>query len=121
MTTEAPILNDADGDGNQHLYTPEFRNEFEYLIPTILNQRAQYRTIEIEQSDRLQAEGDFYRICAKKSGLNRAYWWYMLRINGMYSPTDFTGDRMRKDVLVPMPDYIDSLLQIYLTNNQIRL
>lgn len=119
--TTSPILDDQSSDGNSYYYDKGFRDELEALFPYILNSGVNYATITIENATLIQSSGDFYRICAKKSGLGRAYWWIMLRLNGMTSPTEFVGDRITEQVIVPDPTYFDSLLQTYLTNNNVSI
>lgn len=120
MTIEtSPILDDSEGDGNQTYYDAAFRNTLECLFPSILNSSAGYRTMIIERSDMHQASGDFYRICAKKSGLSRAYWWIMLRLNGHSHPAEYVGDKLVDTILVPDPSYFDELLQKHLTANPV--
>lgn len=101
-----------DGDGDQLFFDPDFCNSIEYLIPYLILNTGN-STLPLTQGDNLQSKYDFYRILAKKTALQRCYWWITMRINGYIQPTDYQGDRSA--IILPDIGYLSSLATSYRT------
>ena len=104
------------GDGDQLYYDPGFCNSIEYLIPYLILNTGN-STVPLVKADNLQAKYDFYRILAKKTTLQRCFWWITLRMNGYVQPSDYLGDR--DSIIIPDTSYLGSLLVQYKTINPV--
>lgn len=60
--------------------------------------------------------GDFYGLLIE-SGISSKYHWTAMRVNGMYSPTDY--GRGYGNIIIPSPTVVDTLMAKYVTTRAI--
>lgn len=101
------------GDGNPTFYTTGFMALLESILVD-LSDLTTNQSIAIDRNIALSCRGDFHRLLTKNlndNGLPRQYWWITTRINGMYSPEDYTGESSH--IILPDIAYLDSLATKY--------
>ena len=101
------------GDGDATFYDANFMNFLESILPQ-LSDVGSANVIAVDRSVALACRGNFYRLLTKninESQIPRQYWWIILRVNGLISPDDYTGESSH--IIMPDVEYLGTLAAKY--------
>ena len=97
--------------GNTLFYSTAFRNLIENYL-SVLKQIPSTTTIPLTEGQQYQYQGNFYGLLVSLN-IPQDLHWITLRLNGLLSPFDFTGDL--PNLLVPSKDTLNQELTKLLT------
>ncbi|WP_257291138.1 hypothetical protein [Endozoicomonas sp. ONNA1] len=110
----SPITQQMHQDGPNIYYQPEFRDMVEDHLNWLIT-HPDTTTIDILPKDAFKYEGDFYGLMAQIDN-RRHLFWYVMRINRMKQPEDFTRDTVQ--LLIPDTALLDRLVKTFKTTNR---
>lgn len=99
----------AAGDGDATFYDVNFLTLLESILPQLADVSTA-NVVAVERSVALACRGDFYRLLTKNindSQIPRQYWWIILRVNGLGSPEDYTGESSH--IILPDFEFLNTL------------
>ena len=101
---------------NPMYYDADFRAVLEDHM-NFLREHSTTRTLVVAASDAYRFEGDFYRYLCSLGSIDRAFYWVIMRLNRMHSPTEF-GSSV-ETLLIPSTETLESIRRAHITYHSI--
>lgn len=116
MENVPSLFNNAKSPGPDIYYRADFRDVVETHIPILLtNAKTTEQLVEPQMA--YKNDGNFVGLL-NDLGIKNELHWIVMRLNGMYSPTEYTSDRI--SILLPPDSYISQLVRMHTTIHVIR-
>ena len=93
-------------------YQEKFKQTIEDHLPLL---KEKVTTQPIESYLQTQCKYNFY-LLLNRLNVSYKYHWVVLRVNGLHTPQDYTGEKM----FIYLPDFkqVDRLMQVYNTKSE---
>ena len=98
-----------------NMNSASFRNLIENHL-ALLRTHSTTTLVTLNKHDEYKFTGDFYQLLHTVN-VTQDLWWIILRLNGLHSPLDYTGELIQ--ILIPSMSKIKTLLTRNLNSNSI--